>query len=73
MNKFSSIFSQILSLFSRVEFERAVRETKAEHGAKGFTCWGQFVGMLFCQLGQVHSLSQCKMKVAAQASDYNNL
>jgi hypothetical protein len=40
MNKFSGIFSQILSLFSRVEFEKAVKETKAEHRAKGFTCWG---------------------------------
>lgn len=58
MNKFSSIFSQILSLFSRVEFERAIRETQAEKGAKGFTCWGQFVGMLFCQLGQAHSLRE---------------
>ncbi len=58
MNKFSSIFSQILSLFSRVEFEGAVKETKAERGAKGFTCWGQFVAMLFCQLGQAHSLRE---------------
>lgn len=58
MNKFSSIFSQILSLFSRSEFEKAVRETKAEYKAKGFTCWGQFVSMLFCQLGRAHSLRE---------------
>ncbi|MEW6675690.1 MAG: DUF4372 domain-containing protein [Nitrospirota bacterium] len=58
MNKFSSIFSQILSLFSRLEFERAVKEANAEYGAKGFTCWGQFVAMLFCQLGQAHSLRE---------------
>jgi hypothetical protein len=32
MNKFSSIFSQIPSLFTRVEFERALRETQAERG-----------------------------------------
>jgi len=58
MNKFSSIFSQILSLFSRLEFEKTVKETRAEYGAKGFTCWGQFVAMLFCQLGQAHSLRE---------------
>ncbi|MCL6579908.1 MAG: transposase [Candidatus Bathyarchaeota archaeon] len=34
MNKFSSIFGQILSLFSRLEFEKTVKETKAEYGAK---------------------------------------
>ncbi len=58
MNKYTSIFSQILSLFPRVEFEKLVKETKAEYAAKGFTCWGQFVAMLFCQLGQAHSLRE---------------
>jgi hypothetical protein len=46
MNKFTSIFSQILSLFTRIDFEKAVKETKAEYKAKDFTCWGQFVSML---------------------------
>jgi len=32
-----------------------VQETKAERHARGFTCWGQFVAMLFCQLGQARS------------------
>jgi hypothetical protein len=58
MNKFSNIFGQILQIFSRNEFYRVVKETGAEKGAKGFTCWQQFVGMLFCQLGQAHSLRE---------------
>lgn len=58
MNKFSNIFGQILQIFSRSEFYRVVKETGAEKGAKGFTCWQQFVGMLFCQLGQAHSLRE---------------
>lgn len=58
MNKFSSIFGQILQLFSKREFYEAVQETGSEKGAKGFTCWQQFVGMLFCQLGQAHSLRE---------------
>ena len=58
MNKFSSIFGQILQLFSKREFYEAVHETGSEKGAKGFTCWQQFVGMLFCQLGQAHSLRE---------------
>jgi len=56
MNKFCSIFSQLLQLFSGVEFQQAVKETQAERHARGFTCWGQFVAMLFCQLGRAHSL-----------------
>lgn len=58
MNKFCSIFSQPLQLFSRVEFQQAVKETQAERHARGFTCWGQFVAMLFCQLGRAHSLRE---------------
>jgi hypothetical protein len=58
MTRFSSIFSQLLQLFPRLEFEQAVKKHKAERGAKGFTCWGQFVAMLFCQLGRAHSLRE---------------
>jgi len=58
MNRFCSIFSQLLQLFSRTEFQQAVKETKAERHARGFSCWGQFVAMLFCQLGRAHSLRE---------------
>jgi hypothetical protein len=58
MNKFNNIFGQILQIFSKGEFYKAVIETGAERGAKGFTCWQQFVAMLFCQIGQAHSLRE---------------
>jgi hypothetical protein len=58
MNKVCSIFSQVLKLFSRGEFEKAVQEHKAERHARGFTSWGQFMAMLFCQLGRAHSLRE---------------
>jgi hypothetical protein len=58
MNRFSSIFGQILHLFSKREFFETVHATRAERGAKGFSCWDQFVAMLFCQLGQAHSLRE---------------
>jgi hypothetical protein len=58
MSRFSSIFSQLLQLFSRYEFERAVRDHKAEYHARGFSSWGQFVAMLFCQVGRAHTLRE---------------
>jgi len=58
MNRFSSIFSQLLQLFPRLEFQQLVVMTKAERHAKGFSCWSQFVSMLFCQLGRAHSLRE---------------
>jgi len=47
VNRFMSVFSQMLQLFSRLEFEKAVKETKAERHARGFASWSQFVAM--CQ------------------------
>jgi len=58
MTRFCSIFSQLLQLFPRTEFQQVVVATKAERHARGFTCWGQFVAMLFCQLGRAHSLRE---------------
>jgi len=58
MNKVSSIFSQLLQLFPRLEFQHMVKESRAERHAKGFPCWSQFVSMLFCQLGHAHSLRE---------------
>ena len=58
MNKFSSIFGQILQIFDKRDFLQAVRDTRSEHAAKGFTCWDQFVAMFFCQLGQAQSLRE---------------
>jgi hypothetical protein len=56
--RFCSIFSQLLQLFPRLEFEKAVKDTKAERHARGFRCWDQFVAMMFCQLGQANSLRE---------------
>lgn len=58
MTRFCSIFNQLLQVFPRVDFQRAVHETRAERHARGFTCWDQFVAMLFCQLGRAHSLRE---------------
>jgi len=53
-----SIFSQILQLIPRLEFESAVRQHNAERHSRGFNSWGQFIAMLFCQLGHAKSLRE---------------
>jgi len=58
MVKVASCFAQVLNLIDRHGFGAAVRDLDAERGAKGFRCWDQFVGMLFCQLGSAHSLRE---------------
>lgn len=58
MRQFSSLFSQVVSLVPRREFQKCVEETRAERHARGFTCWNQFVSLLFCQFGRAHSLRE---------------
>jgi hypothetical protein len=58
MIRVASCFAQVLSLINRCDFERLVHDNRAEHGAKGFSCWGQFVAMLFCQMGAAHTLRE---------------
>ena len=58
MNKYCSIFSQLLQLFPRWEFQQMVKETGSERHARGFTSWSQFISMMFCQLGRANSLRE---------------
>ena len=65
MVRSTSLFGQLLELFPRNEFYRAVRHHNAERYAKGFTCWEQFVAMLFCQLGHAQTLREITGGLAA--------
>lgn len=73
MRQFNSMFSQLLSLFPRHEFEKAVRSHRADRAAKGFDCWTQFVAMLFCQLGRAHSLREICGGLASVEGKLNHL
>src|SRR5674476_238636 len=73
MTPVCSVFSQLLQLFPHREFARAVKEHKAERHAKGFTCWGQFVAMLFCQVAQLKSLREVCMGLASCESPLKHL
>ena len=73
MTRVCSIFSQILQLISRLDFETAVRKHKAERHARGFTSWGQFVAMLFCQLGHAQSLREICGGLAASEGKLRHL
>ena len=48
----ANLFSQLLHHFPRTEFVSLVKKHRVERHAKGFTCWNQFVSMLFCHLYQ---------------------
>jgi len=56
-----------------VEFEATVRKYRAERHARGFSSWGQFVAMLFCQLGHAKSLREICGGLAASEGKLRHL
>jgi hypothetical protein len=65
MIKVASIFSQVLREVPRAEIFGLVKKHEAEYGAKGFSCWDQFVAMVFSPLSPVDSLREIEHGLAA--------
>lgn len=61
----ANLFAQLLDLVPRDEFERLAYQHNVEARSKGFSSWDQFVAMLFCQLGQAHSLREITLGLAS--------
>jgi len=55
MIKVASLFSQLLQHAPRSQFQKLVIDHGAEHEAKGFSCWTQFVAMVSCHLARADS------------------
>lgn len=58
MIQVSSLFSQLLKHISRAQFQSLVKKHEAEKHSKGFSCWTQFVAMLFAQMAHADSLRE---------------
>jgi transposase len=63
----------MLKLIPRVAFQQAVADHNAERHARGFTCWGQMVAMLYCHLGQARSLREICNGLAASEGKLKHL
>jgi hypothetical protein len=58
---------------SSFRIESAVRQHQAEWRALGFSSWGQFIAMLFCQLGHAKSLGEICVGSAAGEGNLRHL
>ena len=63
----NTLLGQMLKMFARHEFEKAVSETGTEYHARGFSSWNHFVAMLFGQLAGQDSLRGIEAGLATQA------
>lgn len=68
-----TILGQMLQMFSRLEFQKAVNETQTEYHARGFRSWNHFVAMLFGQLSGQDSLRGIEAGLASQSKSLYHL
>ena len=73
MTQVCSVYSQLLQLFPRGQFAQVVKQHQAEFKAKGFTCWEQFVAMLFCQVAHLNSLREVCLGLSGCESPLKHL
>jgi len=73
MNKYNTIFGQMLELISRSRFEKLVKEFKTEHGAKGLKSWTQFITMLFSQISGQHGLRSIEHSMNNQRNSWYHI
>lgn len=56
MNQGRTVFSQVVDFVPRHTFRRRVQRYQGDYGVRHFTCWQQFLAMLFAQLTYRESL-----------------
>lgn len=68
MNTGQTVFAQLLDLVPTYEFRKCVQRYQGNRGVKHFTCWDQFLCMLYAQLTgreSLRSLEVCLQSVRA--------
>jgi len=73
MAHYHTLLGQMLQMFSRFEFEKAVQETGTEYHARGFSSWNHFTAMLFGQLSGQDSLRGIEAGLATQSKHLYHL
>lgn len=73
MNKGKYVFSQLIELFPKYEFDKLVQYYKGNYKVQSFTCWSQFLCLVFGQLTHRESLRDIVICLQAQKNKLYHL
>lgn len=73
MNSGKYVFSQILELVNRYEFEKIVKTHKGNYRVREFNCWNQFIQLFFGQLTNLNSIRDICLCLKAHNSKLYHL
>ena len=64
----NTIYNQLLQLIPRHQFEKAVKAHGGDRYVKYFSCWQQFITLLYAQVRSKDSLRDIELSLKSQAS-----
>ncbi len=64
----STIYNQLLQLIPRHQFEKAVKAYDGDRYVKYFSCWQQFITLLYSQIRNKDSLRDIELSLRAQSN-----
>jgi Transposase DDE domain/Domain of unknown function (DUF4372) len=73
MNRVYTIFSELLKLCPRYQFDKAVEQYQGDRYVKIFTTWQQFMTILYAQITQKDSLRDIVTGLSAHAARWYHL
>ena len=73
MSHLNTIYNQLLHLMPRHHFENLVKRYKGDHYVKYFTCWQQFLSLLYAQVRGKDSLRDIETAPKAQSSRWYHI
>ena len=73
MTKVGTVFTELLKLVPRYHFDRAVNCYTGDRYAKSFTCWKQFITILYSQITRKDSLREIETGLLTQSNRWYHL
>lgn len=68
-----TLFSQVLRIFHKINFQKIVDAHQADKHSKGFDTWSHFVSMLFMQFAKMDSLRDICLGMKSAAGNLNHM
>lgn len=73
MHKLETIFSELLKLFPRYQFEKAIERYQGDRYVKTFNTWQQFITLLYSQIKQKDSLRDIEAGLMTQSNRWYHI
>jgi len=73
MSHNNTLYNQILHLIPRHQFEGFVKRYRGDHYVKYFTCWQQFITLLYAQIKAKDSIRDIETSLRAQSSRWYHI